>query len=53
MPKLHGKVVVTGAGSGMEKSIAILFAGEGAWFIAADINQESINAVANEFCTAV
>jgi NAD(P)-dependent dehydrogenase (short-subunit alcohol dehydrogenase family) len=53
MQKLQGKgTVVTGAGSGMGKSIAILFAGEGASVIAADINQESINAVVNEICKA-
>ncbi|MDD3995017.1 MAG: SDR family NAD(P)-dependent oxidoreductase, partial [Dehalococcoidales bacterium] len=49
MPKLQGKVaVVTGAGSGMGKCIATLFAKEGAKVIAADINQESINAVVSE-----
>jgi NAD(P)-dependent dehydrogenase (short-subunit alcohol dehydrogenase family) len=49
MQKLQGKVaVVTGAGSGMGKSIAVLFAGEGARVIAADINQESLNAVIGE-----
>lgn len=49
MPKLQGKVaVVTGAGSGMGKCIAILFAREGAKVVAADINQESITAVVNE-----
>ena len=53
MQKLQGKVaVVTGAGSGMGKSIAILFAAEGAQVIAADINQESINAVVGEICKA-
>jgi len=49
MPKLQGKVaVVTGAGSGMGRSIAILFAEEGAKVIAADINQETINSVVDE-----
>jgi NAD(P)-dependent dehydrogenase (short-subunit alcohol dehydrogenase family) len=52
MQKLQGKVaVVTGAGSGMGKSIAILFAGEGAKVIAADINQDSLNAVVAEICS--
>ena len=49
MQKLQGKVaVVTGAGSGMGKSIATLFAAEGAKVIAADINQESLNSVIDE-----
>ncbi len=53
MSKLQNKVaVVTGAGSGMGKSIAILFAAEGAKVIAADINQESLQAVINEISTA-
>ena len=49
MQKLQGKVaVVTGAGSGMGRSIAALFAEEGAKVIAADINQESLNSVIDE-----
>ena len=53
MAKLQGKTaVVTGAGSGMGKSIAILFAAEGARVIVADINQDSLNAVVNEITAA-
>jgi NAD(P)-dependent dehydrogenase (short-subunit alcohol dehydrogenase family) len=53
MTKLQGKVaVVTGAGSGMGKSIAMLFAKEGAKVIAADINGESLNSVVDEICSA-
>jgi len=45
--KLQNKVaVVTGAGSGMGKAIAVLFAQEGAKVIVADINLETVNAVA-------
>lgn len=44
--KLQDKVaIITGAGSGMGRAIAILFAAEGAKVIVADINQESIDAV--------
>ena len=44
--KLQNKVaVVTGAGSGMGKAIATIFAQEGARVIAADINLEAVNAV--------
>lgn len=47
--KLQGKVaVVTGAGSGMGKEIAKLFAKQGAKVVAADINMESLQAVVNE-----
>jgi len=47
--KLAGKTaVVTGAGSGMGKAIATLYAQEGAKVVVADINEESINAVVNE-----
>ncbi len=45
--KLQGKVaVITGAGSGMGKAMAQLFAKEGAKVIAADINQAAVEAVA-------
>ncbi|MBD3918348.1 glucose 1-dehydrogenase [Paenibacillus sp. PR3] len=47
--KLQGKVaVVTGAGSGMGKAIATLYAQEGAKVIVADINQASVDAVVTE-----
>lgn len=44
--KLAGKTaIVTGAGSGMGKAIAELYAKEGANVIAADINEEALTAV--------
>jgi NAD(P)-dependent dehydrogenase (short-subunit alcohol dehydrogenase family) len=44
--KLQNKVaIVTGAGSGMGREMAILFAQEGAKVVAADINTETVNAV--------
>lgn len=47
--KLQGKVsVVTGAGSGMGKAIARLFAREGAKVVASDINPETLNQVVSE-----
>ena len=47
--KIQNKVaVITGAGSGMGKAIATLFAQEGAKVIAADINLETANAVTAE-----
>jgi NAD(P)-dependent dehydrogenase (short-subunit alcohol dehydrogenase family) len=47
--KLENKVaVVTGAGSGMGKAIAVLFAAEGARVIAADTNQETLKAVVDQ-----
>lgn len=47
--KLQNKVaVVTGAGSGMGKAIAVLFAQEGARVVLADINPETVKAVASE-----
>jgi NAD(P)-dependent dehydrogenase (short-subunit alcohol dehydrogenase family) len=44
--KLQNKVaLITGAGSGMGKAIALLFAAEGARVVVADINLESLNKV--------
>jgi len=51
--KLQNKVaVVTGAGSGMGKAIASLFAQEGAKLIAADINLETASAVVADITAA-
>lgn len=50
--KLKDKVaVITGAGSGMGRSIALLYAAEGAKVIAADLNEESVNKVVHEIQT--
>ncbi|WP_212975563.1 SDR family oxidoreductase [Bacillus sp. J14TS2] len=47
--KLKDKVaIVTGAGSGMGKSIALLYAKEGAKVVASDINPETTQAVVKE-----
>jgi NAD(P)-dependent dehydrogenase (short-subunit alcohol dehydrogenase family) len=47
--RLDGKVVViTGAGSGMGKAMALRFAAEGATIVGADIAQDPIEAVARE-----
>lgn len=51
--KLQGKVaVVTGAGSGMGKAIAILYAQEGAKVVVADINQSAVDDVVAEIKNA-
>jgi NAD(P)-dependent dehydrogenase (short-subunit alcohol dehydrogenase family) len=47
--KLKDKIaVVTGAGSGMGKSIAIVYASEGARVVVSDINEASANATVDE-----
>ena len=47
--RLHGKVaIITGAGSGMGRAMALRFTQEGAKVIAADWNEESLNTVVNE-----
>ena len=47
--KIKGKVaVVTGAGSGMGKAIAILYAQEGAKVVVSDINSDTAKAVVEE-----
>jgi len=47
--RLEGKVaIVTGAASGMGKSIAVLYAKEGAKVVVSDINQQGADAVVEE-----
>lgn len=47
--RLKDKVaVITGAASGMGKAMAILFAKEGAKVVAADLNEDGVNAVVKE-----
>lgn len=49
MVKLSGKTaIVTGAGSGMGRAIANLFAKEGARVVAVDLNGDSVEAVVSE-----
>lgn len=51
--KLNGKVaIITGAASGMGKSIAELFAKEGAKVIVCDLNKEAASSVADEISKA-
>ncbi|MCH1624605.1 SDR family oxidoreductase [Fredinandcohnia quinoae] len=51
--KLENKVaIVTGAGSGMGRAIALLYAKEGAKVVAADLNEESVHAVTQEIIDA-
>ncbi|MFY7869816.1 MAG: SDR family NAD(P)-dependent oxidoreductase, partial [Exiguobacterium sp.] len=47
--KLSGKTaIVTGAGSGMGRAIAKLFANEGAKVVAFDLNEDAVQAVVEE-----
>ncbi|TYP99860.1 NAD(P)-dependent dehydrogenase (short-subunit alcohol dehydrogenase family) [Tenacibaculum adriaticum] len=47
--KLENRVsIITGAGSGIGKSIALLFASEGSKIVAADINQERLDVLEKE-----
>lgn len=49
MKKLQGKVsIVTGAGAGMGKAIALLFAAQGSKVVATDINQERLKILQEE-----
>ena len=49
MKKLENKVaVITGAGSGMGKAIALLFVAEGSKVVATDINQKRLDELKNE-----
>ncbi len=53
MNKLENKVaIITGAGSGLGKAIAMLFAANGAKVLAADVNSEKLSEVAKEITTA-
>ncbi len=51
--KLEDKVaIITGAGSGLGKAIAMLFAANGAKVLAADVNSEKLSEVAKEITAA-
>ncbi|MBM7568404.1 glucose 1-dehydrogenase [Paenibacillus sacheonensis] len=51
--KLQGKsAVITGAASGMGKSMALLFASEGASVVVADINASAVDTVVQEIASA-
>lgn len=53
MKKLQGQVaIVTGAGSGMGRAIAKLYAQEGAKVVVSDINKDTVEAVAKEIIAA-
>lgn len=53
MKKLENKVaIVTGAGAGLGKAIAILYAGEGAKVLAADINETALAELEKEIAAA-
>lgn len=49
VPKLANRVaVVTGAGQGLGRAIALRYAAEGAWVAVVDMNEETAGAVADE-----
>lgn len=49
MKKLENKVsIITGAGAGMGKAMAVLFASEGSRVVATDINRENLDSLQNE-----
>lgn len=53
MARLEGKIaIITGAGSGIGKATAILFATEGAAVVCADISEEPAKETSEEICKA-